>query len=999
MTYLLKKLKNWKRFDFSTLHIYLVFMLKYKNRLTPNVHTLQKFVNFYKTKNSTTNPQALVNSKISSLWVIYNLQSNQPSFKSIFQNINLISNRSWTVKNFKSHLKTFIKRRHTATLTQALLFSKVITQVSKFQDKSLIAPYTKFFNPTWTLIGKPFNPKESYFFTSQFHNPTRPYLNHFFPKTVLKTRFLNSLKYRLLGLNSNSLQSSLQRKGSTKDTFGGPVPFTNKRYLKPYLFTNTSQSETPTTLISFLSGSPLLLFKRSKKKFIQRRFRWSGLVSKKSFDRQEFTHRFRTNVNLFLSNVRTSSFINTNNVHRNLESRLKQNQPLLSTRLITSMQFGSGASIRREEISPLSSVFRTVFYLLRFTQVNKRRPYRFANLFYSYRRLRYINRNQLVRKSSLSWVKKGILRNKVTPKSQVLGGINSLNIFRSNSLTSISQTTTYVQSSLRKGFSQVFKTKLIKRSKFHEKRSKLTFFRVKTPTRRKMIANLTKVRRRDNFFLKNNIKTFLSRPQRWGRKKLRRLSLRRSLNSITLVSNLFKSFPFCRSLRNFTKPFAKSNFSYCNQKFVWRRYVKWKKVKHFRRYSSKRTLFLKKLSRKFLVKLSTQNNNFLNRSPLKWRKRKLTRRLSIRLGNTWFTTFSLGAPSLLPSSSYELCEGKINHASLNLKSKVNLRSAYNIHFILPSYGFLFITSGTVFDSQRRQVNNLIKKEMNSFFVLADLKNFMVSKYNEISNDYNQFFNSSPLVSRDRYSLVTFTERTTSLNFLVKQYGLEYDETKYEDTLSVRNYDPRIPRIRFKPGHSRIWRRARAGIKEYFEVRFRYQRRLTRFLPHFYSASHIVLHKARELQLGSLLLASLFAPDMKTAVEFLDSGLIYLNGVVVSNEKIFLVKHDLLQMLVSFKYYILFKWLTNWERTKSTHLNRLAYVSRLKTKRTFRKRLPNWVVRRVSYGYDIPKYLEVDYLTLSAFILYEPFLSSDFNHLFQKFSRGNIYKNYNWKYIT
>jgi hypothetical protein len=139
--------------------------------------------------------------------------------------------------------------------------------------------------------------------------------------------------------------------------------------------------------------------------------------------------------------------------------------------------------------------------------------------------------------------------------------------------------------------------------------------------------------------------------------------------------------------------------------------------------------------------------------------------------------------------------------------------------------------------------------------------------------------------------------------------------------------------------------------------------------------------------------------MKTAVEFLDSGLIYLNGIVVSNEKIFLVKHDLLQMLVSFKYYILFKWLTNWERTKNTHLNRLAYVSRLKTKRTFRKRLPNWVVRRVSYGYDIPKYLEVDYLTLSAFILYEPFLLNDFNHLFQKFSRGNIYKNYNWKYIT
>tara|TARA_B100000497_G_C7696627_1_gene426162 strand:+ start:13635 stop:14282 length:648 start_codon:yes stop_codon:yes gene_type:complete len=214
-------------------------------------------------------------------------------------------------------------------------------------------------------------------------------------------------------------------------------------------------------------------------------------------------------------------------------------------------------------------------------------------------------------------------------------------------------------------------------------------------------------------------------------------------------------------------------------------------------------LFLKKLSKKFLVKLSTQNNNFLNRLPLQRRKRKLTRRLSIRLRKTWFTSISLGTTSLFPFSSYKLREGKVNHISLNSKSWVSLRSAYNIHFILPSYGFLFITSGTVFDSQRRQVNNLIKKEMNSFFVLADLKNFMVSKYNEISNDYNQFFNFSPSVASGRYSSVALTERTTSLTFLVKQYGLEYDETKYEDTVSIRNYDPHIPRIRFKPGHSRI----------------------------------------------------------------------------------------------------------------------------------------------------------------------------------------------------
>ena len=100
-----------------------------------------------------------------------------------------------------------------------------------------------------------------------------------------------------------------------------------------------------------------------------------------------------------------------------------------------------------------------------------------------------------------------------------------------------------------------------------------------------------------------------------------------------------------------------------------------------------------------------------------------------------------------------------------------------------------------------------------------------------------------------------------------------------------------------------------------------------------------------------------------------------------------------------KYYVLFKWFANWEASKTKRLNRLLYLSRLETKRTFRKKLPDWVLRKISVPYDIPKYVEVDYLTLSAFVLYEPFFANDFTNIFQKFSRSPIYNVYNWKYIT
>ena len=61
--------------------------------------------------------------------------------------------------------------------------------------------------------------------------------------------------------------------------------------------------------------------------------------------------------------------------------------------------------------------------------------------------------------------------------------------------------------------------------------------------------------------------------------------------------------------------------------------------------------------------------------------------------------------------------------------------------------------------------------------------------------------------------------------------------------------------------------------------------------------------------------------------------------------------------------------------------------------------PKWITYSKNIIDDVSNFLETDYLTLSIFILYEPFIWSDlntYNLIDQRFTVINLY---NWKYIT
>jgi len=182
------------------------------------------------------------------------------------------------------------------------------------------------------------------------------------------------------------------------------------------------------------------------------------------------------------------------------------------------------------------------------------------------------------------------------------------------------------------------------------------------------------------------------------------------------------------------------------------------------------------------------------------------------------------------------------------------------------------------------------------------------------------------------------------------------------------------------------------------LNYRYQHKLTSYLSKQYKASRFNTIYRLEMHLVNILIYSNFATDLNVSKNFIDSGYIYLNGFLLSSYKTLLFSPDFLQLVISLKYYITCRWLTNWHKKQYFRIKKYSFLQN--SRQTWRLdkqkgyKIPNWVYQNKFYKYDIPKYLEVDFLTLSIFFLYDPFLPLEFNSVNLQENKGPIYNMYN-----
>ena len=303
---------------------------------------------------------------------------------------------------------------------------------------------------------------------------------------------------------------------------------------------------------------------------------------------------------------------------------------------------------------------------------------------------------------------------------------------------------------------------------------------------------------------------------------------------------------------------------------------------------------------------------------------------------------------------------------------------------------------------RRKKQVLTRLLSNSFRLINSVDRFSYQLYYQLFK-VNQYTNEKHKVFNNNKNSNTLSY---SMNLRNIYYNFDY-QTKGVDVSDLYIHsEVRIPRVRFKPGYQRIWRQVRTALKVSLNVKFQYQQQLTKYLVKFYHLSSKYLLSYSESTLDKIVVYSHLLPDMSTTQLFSTNGFLYLNGKVTNSLSTVVIKNDLVQLVVSLWYYSITRWFLNWTNDRVRKFKRLVYRKNkplqykvMKNKKQQSYYTPNWIYQTRYDNTDVKPYLEVDFFTLSVFVLTDTYIQ--YYHKVDDMPdlRNSTYMLYNWKYIT
>ena len=218
-----------------------------------------------------------------------------------------------------------------------------------------------------------------------------------------------------------------------------------------------------------------------------------------------------------------------------------------------------------------------------------------------------------------------------------------------------------------------------------------------------------------------------------------------------------------------------------------------------------------------------------------------------------------------------------------------------------------------------------------------------------------------------------------------------------------SYDINIKKIKFKPGYSIVWRESRLVLKKILNLNFIYQKKLTNYILRYKKFIQFNSFFFDNFKLINVIIFSKIITDYNILLNLIKNGFIYINGCLTINPFFYLFKNDFIQLIISKKYYIFYKFFLN-----------LLYLKKIRLKSKNQKKLNNiyletakqknnsfswWILDNKNIFLDVSKFIEIDYFTLSIFFLND---KSFFNNLnWDNFlqNKNSILNMYNWKYIN
>ena len=378
----------------------------------------------------------------------------------------------------------------------------------------------------------------------------------------------------------------------------------------------------------------------------------------------------------------------------------------------------------------------------------------------------------------------------------------------------------------------------------------------------------------------------------------------------------------------------------------------------------------------------------------------LTRVLSRKPGNTH------GYTSICSSNSKSFI---LHYTGLLLLSKLNLKVRLGSHLISTIrkklYSFLKPNElrFRAFSARRRLTTIKLIRALGKSAIVG-------RKWLSKGYLYNFFRNRSTGANAVNVGHVTSSPlfRIPALannNMYYKENFFSFSSSSEGRVRSIKR-DISIERIRFKPGYQRLWRKFRLALAESLNYKYIYQQQLTKYFVKFSRKISQRAYYTHESTLRSVMLYSRLIPDFAMLKMLFSNKVIFLNHRLALSYLIYIYKNDFIQLEITIWFYIFSKWMLLWTRARNAKFKRLVYRKSLAGKYKVMKQrkqkshyTPKWIFL-VNFDFiDVKPFLEVDYLTLSFFIIYD----FRFFHVYkpEAFTENklNIYRLYNWKYIN
>lgn len=146
--------------------------------------------------------------------------------------------------------------------------------------------------------------------------------------------------------------------------------------------------------------------------------------------------------------------------------------------------------------------------------------------------------------------------------------------------------------------------------------------------------------------------------------------------------------------------------------------------------------------------------------------------------------------------------------------------------------------------------------------------------------------------------------------------------------------------------------------------------------------------------------------LSDALIFIKGGFIYLNGLKLNNIDLIMVKYDCLQFKLgkSMYNYIkkskkLLKKKTAMVRYNTWRFYKQKYFKKLQQLKPKKRKTPKFIYLFYLFKLNIPKFLEIDYFSLSIYILHKKNTYNASSYYLNKMFSFKLFSLYNYKKIN